>query len=746
MRHPYDLSQYGVRNQTEVSGVGNSMDNSQYRGSFSSNSGKEEEFSKIAKCDMNSYREQMQQYEEQVKAINYNKPGGIKEQTTSIKTRKPRFLGIAIFVTITLVLFIIFVFFVWKPFTHEEQNTEVDVTTYKNPIVYVHEKELYLCDEDGSKKECLSEEAYQDGNLSVYNNRAKYLISDDKRYIVYPKTVTYSGTEERTNATLCIYDLWKRQTYNIGCTALDYRITPENYLLLQIANDNKLYWVNINQLEYYENVSEDKDSAEKEIYPESAILFMDDYGCNIDESFISQDGTELIIIGERNYNVKYGDLVNYGNLFDDDPVYGENNMPSRYIVSSFNLGRRMISREWGDVHSYSMDLEKREMYFLSGNELVHLESDSTSSTMSGVVYFYWDSRSDYLMYLNEHESDPQSIKVNDLVEVGEDEVYDEQLMKQEVFQYGVYQMTIDYQDDIVTYSDIKVNPNYITVDNGQVLTLKVKRDEYKKISRHEYEALSLDMMHQTSYELIYSAFYDQCLIGTKLYKKSELEVDRILEYDKEKNQIMVIKSIEGLDKGGELYQKIMSEGYNGELVVIYVLDLYFGRIVDYYLYDSFDTQYYAKLGDKPLAYCYMFENNNDQPPATLYYGTKVIEEEVLPHTIWAVKDKEFIYLANYQKLLNSSDMYYCDENGQTILIDTNVIDYWVTNKNTIFYCKNDGISNSQLFRYQDGKSISVNQDAEILLKTGVKITSSSYYFGPDEYFYYYSYYNSVYWE
>lgn len=659
--------------------------------------------------------------------------GGKGALTTS--KRMKWVLGVSVFGAVAGIVLLAVVLFGWKPFDHIDEgnkgnlvdseevihnytnnNNEDSVVgneRYTNPIVYLAGQALYVCDEDGSKKVCLTEAALQSSSLLEYKNRANYMVSEDKRFVVYPEMIMYSEeSSERTRTMLCIYDLVKHQIFKINEESLDFRITPENYLLLKSSKNNALCWVALNELGSYQNLAKDKESNKKEIQPERVEPGRENYIFDINESFVSEDGNVLVIVGTKSYS--NGEEIEFV-----DPIFGKEGS-SQFIVSMIDLHQQITLGEWADVHSYQLDSDKREVYFMREKQLEHISSNPQSKTINDVVYFYWDSDSDYLMYLIEKDDKMRYIKANDLVEDGQDDSNVDSLAEQEVFTYGIYDIVIEDQNKQIRLADVSINPKFMSVIDEQVVEMEVKRDVYKKLSMEEYTMYSDSIILDGTDDLLSNAFSKSYLIGTKLYSKSELEAERVLKYNKEKNQVIMYSYIDELNREGELYQKINKEGTNEMSAVSYILDLNSGKIIDYELLKDSELEYYGILGNKPLMAEYDVYSFKDRSLVYLYYGNKLIVEGALPDSIQMFESKEIVFIENYQELINSGDLFYCDENGEKHLIDTSVCDFSVTGNGMVYYCKTDATKDSLLYCFQDGSTRCLELAADLVLLSNNK--------------------------
>ena len=180
--------------------------------------------------------------------------GGKGELTTS--KRMKWVLGASVFGAVAGIVLLAVVLFGWKPFDHIDEGNKDDLVDseevihnytnnnnedsvvgnerYTNPIVYLAGQALYVCDEDGSKKVCLTEEAYQYiSQTDLIKFDIRYKISEDKRFIVYSESFINNYFSGDGISKLCIYDLETGKKYQTEQVVFDYKITTDNFLLMK---------------------------------------------------------------------------------------------------------------------------------------------------------------------------------------------------------------------------------------------------------------------------------------------------------------------------------------------------------------------------------------------------------------------------------------------------------------------------------------------------------------------------------
>ena len=586
----------------------------------------------------------------------------------------------------------------------KKSNTE----SIKNPIVYLSGRELYVCDEDGSKKECLTKDAYQ--NISQIDYKDYYAtsrISEDKRFVVYQDHFFDSNTLWGFFSELCIYDLKTKQIYHIDHHTSQFRITNENILLLEDYGANSIYWIELNQIDSYVKEKNGNDTATITVVPKSVSYASTSSECwsHFDEVYISKNREELIFIWNESSN-SY-DKEKFDFLDENIDLTG---MGSPSFIVQVNLDSQKITKEWKEVHSYHIDYENKEAYFLQENVLYHLNSDlEISKVKEGIDYFYMDSTTDYRVYLTEQKQEKKSIILTDLVEIDAKEEYAEDFLNQEMCKYGIYDLTVEYQNEKISYPSLKLYPDCISIEGERVLLLYPLRDSFEKISMDEYW-----MNQEGDGFWPFDAFDSQYLIGTKLFSVDELKGYTVANYHEKENQLTAYCKTTEFDKKSEIAKIVKKEGNKATQSAIVNLDISTGKVVNDYLYDDSNIKYAQQYGQEFLALYHDKEVPGWNESGKLYYGTKLLDNNVSLVTVRKINNG-ILYLTDYSLESGIGDLNYCDEKGQSLLINTGVLDYYVADNGVIYYLKGVSEKDVKLYSYNQGKSLCLNINADAII-------------------------------
>ncbi len=658
--------------------------------------------------------------------------GGKGELTTS--KRMKWVLGASVFGAVAGIVLLAVVLFGWKPFDHIDEGNKDDLVDseevihnytnnnnedsvvgnerYTNPIVYLAGQALYVCDEDGSKKVCLTEEAYQYiSQTDLIKFDIRYKISEDKRFIVYSESFINNYFSGDGISKLCIYDLETGKKYQTEQVVFDYKITTDNFLLMKGDQEDSICWVDLQQVDSYVKEVNGNNTAYNMIELKSVSYTSPDAQCYLffNDFYFSKDRKILIAIGHKSTDTYHAE--------EDDFVgapYLELGADMRPAIVKVDLGSQKVIKLWESIYSYHIDYMNKETYFLQGNVLYHLNSDlEVNKVKDGVDYFYMDSTSDYLVYLSEQKQEQQSILQTDLIEDYSEVEHSDELSDIVLPIYGVYDLTIEYQKEQTTYSSLTLCTVYIGEVNEKVLLLRTKKDSVKKVSMDEYKSLG-----QVDDGIINLAFDRQYLIGTKLYSEEDIKGCDYKAFYEDRNQLIVYSNTYDLKQDSEIAQLIKREGNEVAESVIFNLDLNTGKVADYYLYDQPGVRYLEHYGKEFLAFRseYIDDFNNDI--GDLYYGTKIIGNNISLNTVQKVDNKGIFYLIESSALFHTSDLYFCDENGQTQLIDTDVTNFCSAGNGVVNYIKGASETDAKLYCYKQGKILCLDIKADAIMSFG----------------------------
>ena len=579
--------------------------------------------------------------------------------------------------------------------------------TIKKPIVYLSGNELYVCDEDGSKKECLAKDEHQNNSQIEYIEDYDICrISEDQRFIVYQNQFFESRALWGFYAELCIYDLKTKQVYHIDHHTSRFRITKENILLLE-DNSASIYWIALNQIDSYVKEEKGNDPATITVVPKSVSYASADvdFRLNFDEIFISKDSKQMVITWSDISGTVDKDKYDFL-----DKAIELTYMGNTSFIASVDLNSQKTANIWENVHSYHIDYENKEVYFLLENVLYHLNSDFViSKVKEGIDYFYLDSTTDYLVYLTEQKQEKKSIILTDLVEIDAKEEYDKEFLNKEMYKYGIYDLTIEYQNEKISYPSLKLYPDCISVEGERVLLLYPLRKSFEKISTGEYWR-----KQESDGYWPFDAFDSQYLIGTKLVSVDKLKGYTVANYDEEAERVTAYCKTSAFDKNSQIAKIVKRNGNKATQSAIVDLDINTGKVVNHYLYDDNNIKYTEQYGQEFLALFRDFEAHGFHQPGKLYYGTQLLDNNAALVTVRKVNDG-IIYLTDYSQESGIGDLYYCDEKGQSQLIDTDVTDYYVADHGVVYYLKGISEKDVKLYSYNQGKSLCLNINADAII-------------------------------
>ncbi len=635
------------------------------------------------------------------------------EEKSPKNTNKLWVLVLSLIITVILSLLLLAVLFLWKPWERNGQDIKVSTTEYNNPIVYVSgDDALYLCDGDGSNQACLSDKPYRNDGRVNFFQYARCCISEDKRFVVYPIDYSYSNYLKREVYQLGVYDRLEEDFYRIASMTTDYRITDENYILIQSLVDNRIEWVDLHRIDTYKHIEDDYEFEGVSVLPESIDYLPKNkvnYSFNSHQSFFITDEQSLVIAG---YPVKDSTDDDCGGHFGGE-VFEENR---QIVITKVDLSSKSVSLVYEDIATLYADNHKKEIYFMKDYELYHLNSQlEVVDKKQGIVYFYWDETFNYLMYLRQPKPEESTIKGAELLEkLGSEE--DKLLESFDVLTYRTCDLVIEYQNEETMYPSLGIYTNKLSdllmylprnVPN-RGMYLSTKKDIIEKMSKEEYEERGFGSSGRLALD-------NQYLLGTRLYKNNDIMPYDIVDYEEETSQVTIIQSILNLKPGSAIYQAIQSDGMEEKEKVVYTTDMNTGKIIDYWVNSLDDVRYYGKMGKNYLMYNANRGNYEDLFNVNLYYGIEQVGERVLHRSIHVIDNKECIYLAGYQASVDSLDLYTCDADGKATLIDDNVFDLYVTGNEVVYYCKGSGTSDSKLYSYINGSSRCLELNAKAFI-------------------------------